>query len=80
MLAGKLKSNPLILYSLMIILGVAAGLSDIQILQSSGQMISDIFIRIFKCISIPVIALSIIVTLSSHASASMNNVLKRTAF
>jgi Na+/H+-dicarboxylate symporter len=74
-----LKSKPIILYTLMILLGIAAGLSEIHFLQALGQMVSDIFIKIFKCISIPIIALSIIVTLSSYVSTTMNQVLRRTA-
>lgn len=79
MLKEKLKNEPFILYSLMILLGLMAGFSGMHFLQSLGQMISDIFIKIFKCISIPIIALSIIVTLSSYATARMNQVLRRTA-
>ncbi len=54
------------LYLLAILLGIASGYSEISALQSVGQFISDIFIKIFKCISLPIIALSIIVTLSQY--------------
>lgn len=49
----------------MLVLGILSGLSGISYLQTFGLMVSDIFIKIFKCISTPIIALSIIVTLSS---------------
>lgn len=58
--------SPLFLYTLMILLGVLAGWSDLSGLKSLGLFIADLFIRIFKCISLPIIALSIIVTLSNY--------------
>lgn len=73
--------NSATIYILMIALGVFSGLSDIAILKDAGLLISDVFIRIFKCISLPIIALSIIVTLSSYVSkASMGHVWKRSIF
>ena len=67
------------LYALMILLGVLCGMSDIALLKSLGLFISDVFIRIFKCISLPIIALSIIVTLSNYRSeGSMRTVWRRT--
>jgi Na+/H+-dicarboxylate symporter len=56
------------LYALMIFLGVLSGFSDIVFFKSLGFFIANIFIRIFKCISLPIIALSIIVTLSNYRS------------
>lgn len=73
--------NSATIYILMIALGIFSGLSDIAILKDTGLLISDIFIRIFKCISLPIIALSIIVTLSSYVSqASMGHVWRRSIF
>jgi Na+/H+-dicarboxylate symporter len=70
--------NSATIYILMIALGIFSGLSDIAILKDAGLLISDVFIRIFKCISLPIIALSIIVTLSSYTSkGSMKNIWKR---
>lgn len=67
------------LYSVMIILGIFSGMSDIGILKSLGLLIADIFIRIFKCISLPIIALSIIVTLSNYRSDGiMKTIWRRT--
>ena len=57
-----------VLYTIMIVLGICSGLSDIAILKTLGTFISDVFIRIFKCISLPIIALSIVVTLSHYRS------------
>jgi Na+/H+-dicarboxylate symporter len=68
----KLKLyNPLTLYLIMILLGVLSGLSGISYLENFGTAISDIFIKIFKCISTPLIALSLIVTLSSYAEKGL---------
>lgn len=58
-------STPFI-YALMIVLGVASGLSDIVYLKDIGLLVSDLFIKIFKCISLPIISLSIIVTLANY--------------
>lgn len=58
-------STPII-YTLMIGLGVFSGLSDIALLKSLGLLISELFIKMFKCISLPIISLSIIVTLAHY--------------
>ncbi|STX28653.1 amino acid transporter [Legionella beliardensis] len=63
---NKFWFSPLFLYSLMIVLGLLSGWSDISELKTLGLFISDVFIRIFKCISLPIIFLSIIVTLSNY--------------
>ncbi len=60
-----------IMYFLMVGLGIFAGMSDIALFKSLGLVISDVFIRVFKCMSLPIIALSIIVTLSSYCSKGM---------
>jgi Na+/H+-dicarboxylate symporter len=77
----KNKYSSIILYLIAILLGVYSGLSGIEFLQNFGLLISDIFIKIFKCISLPIIALSIIVTLSSYAAEeSMQKIWQRTIF
>lgn len=58
-------STPLI-YALMIGLGIASGMSNIVVLKETGLLLSDLFIKIFKCISLPIISLSIIVTLANY--------------
>lgn len=70
-----------ILYLIAISLGVFSALSGIEFLQTFGLLISDIFIKIFKCISLPIIALSIIVTLSNYSTEeSMQKIWQRTIF
>ena len=65
---NKIWFSTPVLYSVMILLGVFSGMSDIAVLKTLGLFIADVFIRIFKCISLPIIALSIIVTLSNYRS------------
>ncbi|MBA2651628.1 MAG: dicarboxylate/amino acid:cation symporter [Tatlockia sp.] len=70
-------STPVI-YAAMILLGILSGYSDITLLKSFGLFIADIFIKIFKCISLPIIALSIIVTISNYrADGLMRTVWRR---
>lgn len=72
------RLSPFLLYAFMIILGLIAGGFHIPVLQEAGLLIAEIFIRLFKCISLPIIALSIIVTLANYTSeGSMRSVWKR---
>lgn len=71
-------STPLI-YALMIGLGIASGMSDSAFLNGIGLLVSDLFIKIFKCISLPIISLSIIVTLANYKTDGiMKNIWHRT--
>lgn len=71
-------STPLI-YALMIGLGIASGMSDIAFLKGIGLLVSDLFIKIFKCISLPIISLSIIVTLANYKTDGlMKSIWQRT--
>ncbi|MDP1603286.1 MAG: dicarboxylate/amino acid:cation symporter [Legionella sp.] len=67
----KLWLSPPFLYTVMILLGVLSGWSDVIWLKTLGLVIADVFIKIFKCISLPIIALSIIVTLSNYNAEGM---------
>ncbi len=60
-----------VIYALMIVLGILGGLSDVAVVKTIGHLITETFIRMFKCISLPIIALSIIVTLSNYRSDGM---------
>jgi len=74
----KFYLRPAFLYTLMISLGLLVGWSDITGLQAFAAFIADVFIKIFKCISLPIIGLSIIVTLSSYnADGIMRRVWRR---
>lgn len=66
-------------YLVSIVLGVLVGLSNIEILHQAGTFCSELFIRIFRFISMPIISLSVIVALSSFGSdKSMSKLWKKT--
>lgn len=65
---------------LMIFLGIISGLSGISFLAKLASVISTVFINIFKCISIPILILSLIVTLSNYEKGLMTKVWKKTIF
>ncbi|MBA2711369.1 MAG: dicarboxylate/amino acid:cation symporter [Tatlockia sp.] len=71
-------STPVI-YALMILLGILSGYSDIALLKNFGLLIADLFIKIFKCISLPIIALSIIVTISNYRTDGLMRTVWRRA-
>ena len=78
---SKRQSRILILQFMMIIAGILVGLSNFVILHQIALFISDIFIKIFRAISLPIIALSIIVTMSKlHTDAIMPKLWKKTIF
>ncbi|KTD71149.1 MULTISPECIES: dicarboxylate/amino acid:cation symporter [Legionella] len=62
----KLIFSTPVIYALMIGLGIVSGMSNIAVLKETGLLISDLFIKLFKCISLPIISLSIIVTLANY--------------
>ena len=75
----KQSSKKFLFYVIAISLGVFCGLSGIEILGQIGKYCSEIFIKIFRCISMPVISLSVIVALSGYGSdKSMNQIWKKT--
>ncbi len=55
-----------VIFALMILLGLLSGWSEFNWLHQLGLFIAEVFVRIFKCISLPIISLSIIVTLSNY--------------
>jgi Na+/H+-dicarboxylate symporter len=62
-------------------MGILCGFSGIDFLEQLGKYCSEVFIRIFKCISIPVVSLSVIVALAGYDSdKSMVKVWKKTLF
>ena len=75
------KSYTFPLYFLAIFSGLISGFLDLPVLQSLGLLLSDIFIKIFKCISLPIIALSIIVTLCQYSTEKqMKKIWQKTLF
>jgi len=65
------------MYALMIMLGIVAGFSDNAVLTLMGTTIAEMFVRIFKCISLPIIALSIIVTISKYKTDGLRRIVWR---
>lgn len=72
MCAHELKKpiiNPFYLYLVALVAGVLCGYSKIEILHEIGDVISDIFTNIFKTLSLPIISLSVIVTMSKFTTS-----------
>ncbi len=68
-----------LLYLAVIVFALLSGFSDNTSLNGLGLLVAEVFIRVFKCLSIPIIFLSIIVTLSHNRSDDlMQGVWQRT--
>lgn len=68
-------------YLVAIVLGLVNGLWGSQFWQTAGQFISDIFIRLFRFIAIPIIAVSIISTLATISrSKESGKIFRHTIF
>ena len=74
-----IHSNKWIFYLVAITLGIIGGLSEIGFVEQIGKSCSEIFIRIFKCISMPIISLSVIVALTGSSSDKTMNTLWKKA-
>jgi Na+/H+-dicarboxylate symporter len=73
----KLIQSVFFLYSIAVILGIISGYMGFA--QDISDFITQIFVKIFKCISLPIIALSIMVSLSqSNANDQLKGIWKRT--
>ncbi len=74
-----IHSSKWLYYLIAIVLGVVGGLSEIGFVEQVGKCCSEIFIRIFKCISMPIISLSVIVALTrSNSDKAMNRLWRKT--
>ncbi len=58
------------LYFIAVLLGIANGLTNVELIQELGKIITHIFTNLFKSLSVPIISLSIIVTLSKFCSSN----------
>lgn len=67
------------LYSFVIIAAILSGLSDFQFLHELGTNIAEIFMRLFKAISLPMISLSLIVTLCENRADDDHKILWKKA-
>ena len=78
---SKTKLTSFLVYLTIIFFGLISGAFDLPILQSIGLFISNIFIKMFKCVSLPIISLSIIITLAQYnATNEMKQIWQRTIF
>ena len=67
-----------VIYVVMILLGILSGWSEVIWLHKVGEFIAEVFVKIFRCISLPIISLSIIVTLSNYrADGSLRAIWRR---
>ena len=70
-----------LLYVSSAILGILTGIGNVGWFFDLAHFCSEAFIRLFRCIGMPVIALSVIVALSSSDDGwSMKRVWRRTLF
>lgn len=68
-------------YGIAILLGIIAGLLNISFINIVAKTCSELFIRIFKCISMPIVSLSILIALSHYGSGeNTSKIWKKTLF
>lgn len=60
------------IYTFVTLIAIGLGFLDNSYINICGNLISDVFIKLFKCISLPIISLSIIVTLAGMSSGSQS--------
>lgn len=71
--------NGFVLYTIVISLGIMSGILNFEWLNNIAVMMSDAFIKIFKCLSLPLISLSMIVTITSyHSDMQMKRISQKT--
>ena len=61
------KHLKIYLYLIMVIFGIYSGFSNIKFLHILGTLCTDLFIKIFQFLSLPIIMLSLMTTISSHS-------------
>lgn len=70
-----------IYYGIAIVLGVVAGLLNIPFINTLSKTCSEVFVRMFKCISMPIVSLSILIALSCYGSEeNTSKIWKKTLF
>lgn len=78
---SKHQKRTALFYFIAIILGLVVGCYGCHSLKSFADLIATVFVRLFKFISIPIIAVSIITTLASLSnSAESGKIFRRTIF
>ena len=64
----KATWKPFLIYLTAIGLGIFVGISENISVNNLGLMLADVFIKIFKCLSLPLISLSLIVTITNFSA------------
>jgi len=72
--------KPINLYLAAVILGLLNGLYGNESLHHIAEFISNAFIHLFKCLGAPIIAVSLITTLSSFSRSEISTAGKKTLF
>lgn len=68
-------------YAIAIVLGVIAGLLNLPSINTVAKTCSEVFVRMFKCISMPIVSLSVIIALSCYGSdGNTGKIWKKTLF
>ena len=66
-------------YIIAITVGILSGVFNIPVFNTSAKICSELFIRVFKCISMPVVSLSVVVALACYDSErSISRIWKKT--
>ncbi|MBA5723856.1 dicarboxylate/amino acid:cation symporter [Candidatus Liberibacter sp.] len=64
MVCSQSRKGVYLFYILAVLVGIFSGITDLPVLHGFAEIIANIFIRIFKFISLPLISLSLIVSLA----------------
>jgi len=76
----KLLLKPINLYLVAVILGLLNGMYGSESMHHLADFISDVFIHLFKCLGAPIIAVSLITTLSSFSGTEISTAGRKTLF
>ncbi|MBX3709273.1 MAG: dicarboxylate/amino acid:cation symporter [Gammaproteobacteria bacterium] len=74
----KLLLKPINLYLAAVILGLLSGIYENNGLYQVAEFFSNLFIRLFRCLGTPIIAVSLITTLSSFSHAEISTTGRKT--
>lgn len=70
--------KPISLYLIAVVLGLVCGIYGNETLQHIALFFSNLFIHLFRCLGAPIIAVSLITTLSSFSRSDISTIGKKT--
>ena len=77
----RIPKPTFLVYLIIVIFAVISGMSDYAFLHSLATFISNIFMKIFRCISLPILSLSVVVALvHSTPGGKLKNIWQNTLF